>query len=328
MNKQIIKNNISFGRLSVPQLMAAPLDGVTDSPLRQLIREFSPNELIMTEMRHVAHVANDKKDRTLNYNDIEHPIAFQFSGNKIDFIDYAVERVIEKKFDMINFNCGCPSRSVVQSGSGSALMADPPRLKILLDHFYRCINGRIPFTVKIRSGFKESPNAVEIAQIAQDSGVDGMMIHPRMQSGGFSSMLDFDLVRKVKNAVSIPVIFSGNINSFSRLQKTHNLTGVDGFMIGRALWGAPWKMREIAEHAKGNDFLMETQTIISYAIKHFHLSMMYYGKNGFNVFKKQLPLYIRNVKNASEWRMKLLRSQSDDEMRKNLEQVYVENGGN
>jgi tRNA-dihydrouridine synthase B len=308
--------NIKIGKLTIPNFMAAPLDGITDSPFRQLIREFSPNELLMTEMRHVSFVANEKIKRCLECDEKEQPLAFQFSANKIDFIEKAVDLVLEHGFVMINLNCGCPSKSVVKSGSGVALMKEPERLKIILECFYKAIGGKVPFTLKMRAGFK-TVNALEIAQVAQDCGIDAIIIHPRTQPGGFSSILDFDLVKKIKQKVSVPVVFSGNLKDFNSIQKTYGLTGVDGFMIGRALWGAPWKLKEIKDSIESVDGRLTEiphKKILSYAIKHLDLNLKYYGVGGFNAFKKHVPQYVKKTKNAAQWRVQLLRSQSSNEM--------------
>jgi len=315
---------ITIGNLKINRFMAAPLDGITDSPLRQLIRQFSPNEMLMTEMRHVACVSNEKDRKSLRYETLEQPLAFQFSANKIEFIEKAVERVIESGFIMINLNCGCPAPVVTKSGSGSALMANETLLIELMQHFVKVIRGRVPFTIKIRAGYKKK-NAVEIAKIAQDNGAECIMIHPRTQPEGFTSRLDYELTKQVKEAVQVPVIFSGNINRFEQAVKVHEMTGVDGFMIGRALWGAPWKMREITDAAEGKSFSVDLQTVLACALQHLDLNMHCFGPRGFIPFKKQLPQYIRGVVDASEWRFKLLRTQTEPEMRALLLQIIEEN---
>jgi len=318
------QEKIKIGTLEVPRFMAAPLDGITDSPLRQLIRDFSKTELLMSEMRHVACVCNEKDGRSVIYEPVEHPLAFQFSANKIDFIAGAVEKVIQRGFIMINLNCGCPAPVVTKSGSGSALMNNIPLFKELVKEFTRTINGRVPFTVKIRAGYKER-NAVQFAQVAQDLGVECIMIHPRTAPEGFTSRLDYDLAKRVKQALTIPVIFSGNINRFEQAQRVYEMTGVDGFMIGRALWGAPWKMREITDAAEGKVFAADTVTALKYALKHLELNLQSFGPKGFIPFKKQLPQYIRSIKDASEWRGKLLRSQTEPEMRDFMHTIIQEN---
>ncbi len=328
MNNSFWQEKISLGgQLVVPRFMAAPLDGITDSPLRQLIRDFSKDELLMTEMRHVSCVAYERDQRSLRYEQQEHPLAFQVSANRKECVDIAMDRIIAGGFKMVNINCGCPSRTVTGSGSGSALMANLPLLKELLTHFNTVLAGRIPLTLKIRAGFKER-NAVDVAMLAEQHGVTAIMIHPRTQPEGFTSRLDFELTKKVKASVSIPVIFSGNVNSFERAKKTYELTGVDGFMIGRALWGAPWKMREIVDASLGKEFTIDTKTALDYAIRHFTLNLEHYGeRGGFNHFKKQLPQYIRGVERAAEWRKILLTTTSAADMRQKLDAMYQENCG-
>lgn len=321
------QGTIKLGNLEFPRFMAAPLDGVTDSPLRQLIREFSPDELMFTEMRHVACVANEREGRSLIYNKkIERPLGFQVSANHEQFIDEAIEKVIENDFDMFNLNIGCPARCVIKSGSGSALMADIPRLKTVLARMRKALKGRIPFTVKMRAGFKEK-NAVDVAKVCVDEGAEMLIIHPRTQPEMFHSRLDFDLTRKVKEAVNVPLIFSGNLNNFERVKKTYELTGVDGFMIGRALWGCPWKMKEIIHEAQGLPFPVTNIMMLEYALKHLELNSAHYGIHGFTHFKKQLPQYIKGVANAAEMRQQLLRTQTEEAMREALVKLLNESKG-
>ena len=293
------------------------MDGVIDSPMRQLIREFSPTELLWGEMRHVSCVANEKTDASVAHKQIEHPLAFQFSANSTAFMQSAVEKIIANKFCMINLNAGCPAKCVIKSGSGSALMADPDKLKELLIFLQKTIYGRIPLTLKIRSGFKKV-NALEIAQMAQNIGVEMLIIHPRTQPGGFASPLDFDLVARIKKTLSIPVVFSGNLTNFDAVQSTYEKTGVDGFMIGRPLWGCPWKMKEIQAPIHGETFSITTKQSIEYAIKHLELNIERYGPHGINPFKKQLPHYIRGIENASTIRRDLLRILEPEIMKQEL----------
>jgi tRNA-dihydrouridine synthase B len=279
----------------------------------------------MTEMRHVSCVAYERDQRSLRYDNVEHPLAFQVSTNREEQVDVAVEKIITAGFKMININCGCPSRTVTGSGSGSALMSNLPLLKNLLEHFQKAIQGRVPLTLKIRAGFKEK-NALDVARLAEDCGVAALMIHPRTQPEGFTGKLDFELVRNVKASINIPVIFSGSVNNFERAKKTYELTGVDGFMVGRALWGAPWKMKEIKAHAEGTDFSINTSEMLTYAYKHFILNLEHYGeRNGFNIFKKQVAQYIRSVENAAEWRKNLLTTATAQDMREALQKLLALN---
>lgn len=323
MNTTFLDEKISFGSLSVPRFMSAPMDGITDSPFRQMIRLFSNDELLFGEMRHIANVAHDPKKKSLQYNPIEQPLAFQFSGNKIDFLEKAIERVINAGFVMINLNAGCPAPGVIKSGSGSALMANKPILEQLIKELLTAINGRVSFTLKMRAGFKEK-NALEIALMAQDLGVAGLIIHPRTQPGRFSSELDFELVKKIKDAVTIPVVFSGNLIDAESVTKTYEQTGVDGFMIGRALYGAPWKIHEIRSHLLGKPFALTPHEMLTYGYKHFELSLAMYGPHGFTIFKKHIINYITGIPNASQWRTQFLRTKTEDEMREFFDKLLQE----
>lgn len=312
---------INIGGLEVPRIMGAPLDGITDSPMRQLIRRFSPTELLFSEMRHVALVAHQKTGMALKYEKVEHPIAYQFSANSTRFIDIAVNKVIDAGFDMINLNLGCPARCVVSSGSGSALMAKPDLLATIIDEFMRCIDGRVPFNVKIRAGFKEK-NAVEIAQLAEKLGSSCLIIHPRTQPERFTGLPDVNLVAEVKAAINIPVIFSGNINSFARAQKMRERCNIDGVMIGRALWGCPWKMDEIRKQEHNQTYTVSLPESVEYAIEHLKLVIDHYGKERFYPFKKQLPIYLKFMPGAAQVRQELLRIKCADEMLAKLEELH------
>jgi len=323
MSKKFWQEKITLGKLSFPRVMSAPVDGITDSPMRQMIRQFSPDELLFTEMFHISCVANEKRERCLKVEPHEHPIGFQISGNTTQFLEKAIQKIISYEFDMLNLNAGCPAKNVIKSGSGSALMAEPKKLEILLRAAHKELAGAMPLTLKMRAGFREV-NALDIALLAQDCGVEMLMIHPRTQTQGFTGDLNFDLVKKIKQTVSIPVIFSGNIIDFESAKQTHEKTDVDGFMIGRALWGAPWKLKEILDASEGKTFIISIREIIACAIKHLDLSVKFYGDHGVDAFKKHLAQYIRGVPGAASLRHELLRLKTHEEMRGQLEKLEKE----
>ena len=302
--------------------MSAPLDGVLDSPARQMIRKFSKEELLFGEMRHIACVANEKTGQSVRYNPIEQPLIFQVSGHDTNFLEKAVEKIIKHKFVSLNLNAGCPAKNVVKSGSGSALMAKPEILKTLMFTLKKAIAGRIPLTLKIRAGFKEK-NALEIAKLAEDCGVEELIIHPRTQPQGFSGPLDFDLVKKIKESLSIPITFSGEIKSYKDALETHEKTGVDRFMVGRALWGAPWKLYEIALEGRNEKFTISTKEILKLAIEHLDLNIEFYGPGGVQSFKAHLAKYVSGLPDATTLRRNLLRINTHQEMKKALEKISL-----
>lgn len=302
-------------------LMAAPMDGVLDSPSRQLIRQFSPKELLFGEMRHVNCITRGGCDESLRYDPIEQPLAFQISANGTNQIELALEKILEQKFCMLNLNASCPARNVIKSGSGSALMANPSLLKKILLSLHKALRSRAGFTIKLRAGFKEK-NALEIAQLAQDCGVEMIIIHPRTQPGGFTDPLDFDLVQNIKKAVTVPVIFSGEIHSFDDILSTYEKTGADGFMIGRALWGAPWKMHEITCQAEGKDFCISPHEIIKLATKHLDLYDKFFEKkHSVQHFKTHLARYLKGFDGANTLRRKFMLMHDHTQMRNGLEEL-------
>ncbi|MBD3231910.1 hypothetical protein GF322_04595 [Candidatus Dependentiae bacterium] len=319
--KSFWEEKIKIKNFNIPRFMSAPMDGITDSPMRQLIRTFSPEILLFTEMRHVATIANDKKEKSLEYSKIEHPICFQISAGSTIFLHQAIEKIIDKKFDMINLNAGCPARRVVGSGSGSKLMENISQLQKIIHQCIKIIDNRTPFSLKIRAGYKEK-NAYDIALMAQDLGVDFLIIHPRTQQENFIGTLDFKLVEKIKTKVYIPLIFSGNITSFESTKKTYELTGVDGFMIGRALLGAPWKIHEIMQKSIGNKFNISNKQSVKSALEHLNLNSKFYGSQvGFKLLKSHIAGYIKNIPNAAKIRNAIVTCTTEQDMQKKLTEL-------
>lgn len=313
---------INIGGLEVSRFLAAPLDGITDSPFRQQIRKYSPDVLLMSEMRHVAYVANAKVTTDIAFNPVEKLVGYQFSANKEDFVEFAVNRILQEGYDLINLNCGCPSRNVTKSGSGSALMGDLPRLKKLVELFNKVIDGRVPMTVKMRAGYKEK-NAIEVAKMLEDLGVACLIIHPRTQPEASKAPVDFELARKVKESVKVPVIFSGEIVDFASAKDTYERTGVDGFMIGRALWGVPWKIREIVAESQGETFKVDHAEAIDFLNTHFQLNQQYYpARAGYKLFKKQLSRNLFGIPNHTDWRSKIVMSETAAQMQQHIQQLY------
>lgn len=313
------QEKITIGNLSFPRFIGGPLDGITDAPFRKLVREFSTDELLYTEMRHVACVANDKGGaRALHFDASERPLSYQVAANYETFIAAACDKIIQKGVDILDLNVGCPARNVISSGSGSALMADLPRLKQVLNAFRSRLT--IPFTIKIRSGFKVA-NAVEVAKLAQDCGVDALAIHPRLQTAAFQGRPDYLIAAQVKKELSIPVIFSGGVVNFKTAQLVHEQTGVDGFLIARGIWAKPWKLQELAAHAAGQSYDIDNKFVISCALKHFQYMFDYYGSHAIYMFRKHVPFYIRGSTDASQLRQILVSCKTAQEIEEGLRSV-------
>lgn len=314
------QEKIKIKNVTFPRFIGGPLDGITDSPFRKLVRKYSTDALLYTEMRHVGCIANEKgATKTLNFDQSERLLNYQVAANKTEFIPRACEKIIAAGVDMVDLNIGCPARNVTSSGSGSALMADPCRLQEILECFRKHLP--IPFTVKIRAGYKVK-NAVDIAKLIQDCGADALAIHPRLQTQMFNGLPDYEIAAQVKNSLSIPVFFSGGVVNWATAKQTYERTGVDGYLIGRGIWSRPWKLKELEEHAQGREFKITDQEILECALLHLQYMLDYYGGHGLYNFRKHLPFYIKGKTAASELRGILVRSQSAEEVQQGLKKFF------
>ena len=312
------QEKLTIKGLTISRLIGAPLDGITDSPFRKLVRDFSKEELLYTEMRHVRSVVTPKGGAlALDFAQFERPLNFQFAANSTEFVAQACERALGVGVDAIDLNIGCPARNVVSSGGGSSLMADPERLERILKEFRRSVPDHIPFTLKIRAGFK-TINAVDIAKLAQDCGVDAIAIHPRLQTQMFAGQPNYEIAALVKQSVQIPVFFSGNVVNFKTAKMTYEKTGVDGFLIGRGMWAKPWKFEEMKAHAAGQEYIVDGHMILKVALRHLELMIAQYGSHGLLRFRKNLPFYIKGHPSASELRQRLVQSDSLEDIQKGL----------
>lgn len=312
------KQQLTIKNIEYPRFIGGPLDGITDSPFRKLVRQYSAQELLYTEMRHVRSIVTPKGGAlALDFAQFERPLNFQVAANSTESVAQACEKILAVGVDMIDLNIGCPARNVVSSGGGSSLMAQPELLKSILLEFRRSIPEHIPFTLKIRAGFKVI-NAVDIAKLAQDCGVDALAIHPRLQTQMFAGQPNYKVAAEVKQAVQIPVLFSGNVVNYKTAKMTYELTGVDGFLIGRGMWAKPWKLEEMKRHALGNEYVIDGKMMLQAALLHLQLMIAQYGMHGLFRFRKNLPFYIKGHPCASALRERLVRSESREDIEKGL----------
>jgi tRNA-dihydrouridine synthase B len=224
-------------------LRLAPMAGVTNTPFRLIARECGAGLLTSEEIDARALVqGNPRTQKLAGHLPAEHPIAIQLLGADPDVLADAARRLEAEGADAIDLNMGCPVPKIVAKGQGAALMRDPLGAALIFRTLKKAV--RVPVTIKIRGGWDDGHvNAVEIAQIAETEGVNGITVHPRTRSQQFSGLAPWDIIAAVVYAVEIPVVGNGDVRSIDDARAMVDATGCAAVMIGRGALGAPWIFR-------------------------------------------------------------------------------------
>ena len=307
-----LKNNV----------VAAPMAGVTDLPFRLLLKEQGAG-LVCSEMVSAKAIYyNNKNTEALMLTDErERPFSLQLFGSEPELMADMVKKIEGRPFDMIDINMGCPVPKVVNNGEGSALMKQPLLAGRMIEAMAKVTKK--PVTVKMRKGFDDTCiNAVEMAHIAQESVAAMVTVHGRTREQYYHGKADWDIIRQVKEAVSIPVIGNGDIDSPEAAQAIFRQTGCDGIMIGRGLQGNPWLISQIL-YGKQKPTLEE---VVAMILRHARMQIEFSGEYlGIRQMRKHVAWYTTGYPGSSKLRGMVNRVESMAALEELLGQ-YAERG--
>lgn len=304
-------------------IILAPMAGVTDLPFRKLCKECGAG-LVETEMVSAKAVfyGDDKTLSMLKTSDEKRPISMQIFGNEPDVMAKAAE-FLNDKADIIDINMGCPAPKVVKNGDGSKLLLDLELVSEIVKSVVAV--SKIPVTVKIRKGWDdEHIVAVEAAKRIEAAGASAITIHGRTRSQFYSGVADWDIIKAVKENVSIPVIGNGDVIDGKSAEELFARTNVDGIMIGRATLGNPWIFKEVASYLKGEEYTKPSNDeVLNTILRQYEMLIQEKGEyTAVREMRKHVAWYVKGMKSAKAIKTGVNEFENFEEVKKFLIEYF------
>ncbi|RKY36114.1 MAG: tRNA dihydrouridine synthase DusB [Candidatus Omnitrophota bacterium] len=301
---------------TLPKVILAPMAGITSLPFRMLNREFGC-KFAFTEMLNCRSLAykSKKTQAMLATHPSDRPLGIQIVGRDFTYLGSAIEQLKNYEFDLLDLNAACPKRKITRKGMGAALLKEPKHLHKLLKFMVKY--SPVPVSLKMRLGWDNAMDAREIALYAQDAGVSAIFLHGRTKTQDYTGDIDYQSIAKVKSALSIPLIASGNIFYPQLAKKMFDLTGCDAVMAARGALGAPWIFEQINSFLQTAKLIAKPDiaAIIKIMLRHFNSYMDFYPEQrGVIEFRKFYIWYTRGLSGTKPLRNKVAQAKTKNEM--------------
>ncbi|NMY51478.1 tRNA dihydrouridine synthase DusB [Pseudomonas sp. WS 5011] len=323
---------LRIGPYTLPNsLILAPMAGVTDQPFRQLCKRMGAGLVVSEMVTSDVRLWNTRKSslRMMHSGDPE-PRSVQIAGGDPEMLAEAALRNVEMGAQIIDINMGCPAKKVCNKAAGSALLKDEVLVREILQAVVAAVD--VPVTLKIRTGWdRENKNGIAVAKIAEDAGIVALAVHGRTRADLYMGEAEYDTIAAIKQAVSIPVLANGDIDSPQKAKTVLAATGADGLLIGRAAQGRPWIFREIEHYLRTGEqlpapSLLEVERIL---LEHLAALHAFYGDvMGVRIARKHVSWYLATLPGAREFRAQFNRLDSTDAQCTNVREFFSERHNN
>jgi len=319
-------NSITLGDIHIETpVFLAPMSGISDLPFRDMVQEFGAG-LVFSEMIASREMINHSEQtlRMSTPHNRDYPLAVQLAGCEPDVMAEAAKMNEDRGASIIDINFGCPVKKIVKKYAGSALMQDEDLATAIMDAVVKAVN--IPVTIKTRLGWdQDNLNAPSLCKKAEDVGIQMITIHGRTREQMYNGTADWNAIRAVRDAISLPLIANGDIETIDDVETALEQSGADGVMIGRGCQGKPWFISQVMEYAQIGITPSDPDNLLDIILRHYDNIISHYGEGkGVPIARKHLAWYVTGMHGANEFRSGMNKVKDADVVKRMVTEFFSE----